>query len=417
MKKDWIKHIHDMLADYQSAVPKNLLEDVKSEMDFRGLKFSMPSATKRDSAKTIPLWLRTTAAIAMVVIVGVTAWLVFHDNRKETNQDIVESQSASPDPLSPSVVEAIDSRPVAVSTSRRLVLWTDAQTEVKQPLSESHPGVPEEETTIIPSEQEKDETFVPHSDGKKPTKERNTMERRQVYFPSRQKHGKRQLAFSGYVSGGLGNNSNDAQTTLFSTNTFGDATVPTENIHILYAVRNNELLSSTVDSYSSVDHHEPIKAGVSLRIPVSSRWSVTTGLTYSYLTSDFIYGSDETATERTQKLHYLGIPVNVNYSFYRTHRLNLYASAGGEVAKLISGKKETEPQDDGASGTEDVKEGRPQFSTNLSLGAEYRIVDKLSLYAEPGVTYYIDNGSDVENIYKDKSFNFNLQVGLRWTLR
>ena len=417
MKKDWIKHIHDMLADYQSAVPKDLLDDVKNEMVHRGLKISVPSATKRDSTKTIPLWLRTIAAIAMVFIVSVTAWLVFHNNRKGTNQDIAESQSATPETLFPPVVEAIDSRPVAVSTSRRLVLWTDAQTEVMQPFSESHAGVSEEETIVMPSEQEKEESSVPHTDGKKSIKERNAMERRQVSFPTRQKHGKGQLAFSGYVSGGLGNNSNDAQTTLFSTNTFGDATVPTDNIHILYAVRNNELLSSTMDSYTSVDHHEPIKAGVSLRIPVSSRWSVTTGLTYSYLTSNFIYGSSETATERTQKLHYLGIPVNANYSFYQTHRLNLYASAGGEVAKLISGKKETEPQDDGSSGTEDVKEGRPQFSTNLSLGAEYRIVDKLSLYAEPGVTYYIDNGSDVENIYKDKSFNFNLQVGLRWTLR
>ena len=31
--------------------------------------------------------------------------------------------------------------------------------------------------------------------------------------------------------------------------------------------------------------------------------------------------------------------------------------------------------------------------------------------------YYFDNGSRVQNCFKDKPTNFNLQVGLRWNLR
>lgn len=37
----------------------------------------------------------------------------------------------------------------------------------------------------------------------------------------------------------------------------------------------------------------------------------------------------------------------------------------------------------------------------------------MSAYVEPGVSRYFDNRSEVENIYKDKPTNFNLNVGLR----
>ena len=126
--------------------------------------------------------------------------------------------------------------------------------------------------------------------------------------------------------------------------------------------------------------------------------------------------------ETKQKLHYVGIPVNVNYSVLRTNRLNLYASAGVEVEKLASGKQDTEHYEGDTftftkATSQSVKEGRPQISGNVAVGAEFRIVNQLSVYAEPGLAYHFDNGSDVENIYKEKPLNLNVQVGLRWELR
>jgi hypothetical protein len=38
----------------------------------------------------------------------------------------------------------------------------------------------------------------------------------------------------------------------------------------------------------------------------------------------------------------------------------------------------------------------------------------LSLYAEAGVDYYIDNGSSIETIRSEKPFNVNLQAGFRF---
>ena len=194
---------------------------------------------------------------------------------------------------------------------------------------------------------------------------------------------------------------------------------PSEDRPTIYANSESELLMST-QSATRTNHHQPIKAGVSLRIPLSNRWSVSTGATYSYLGSDISQETGNARMETKQKLHYVGIPVNVNYSVLRTNRLNLYASAGVEVEKLVSGKQDTEHYEGDTftkATSQSVKEGRPQISGNVAVGAEFRIVNQLSVYAEPGLAYHFDNGSDVENIYKEKPLNLNVQVGLRWELK
>lgn len=59
---------------------------------------------------------------------------------------------------------------------------------------------------------------------------------------------------------------------------------------------------------------------------------------------------------------------------------------------------------------------RVQFSGKASLGAQYDITPNVGLYIEPGAKYYIDNGSEIENTFKDKKLNFNFQFGLRFNL-
>ena len=66
--------------------------------------------------------------------------------------------------------------------------------------------------------------------------------------------------------------------------------------------------------------------------------------------------------------------------------------------------------------TADVTENRLQWSANAAVGVQCRLFSHLSLFAEPGVSYYIDNGSSIDNVYKEKPFNFNFNFGLRFTL-
>ena len=58
-----------------------------------------------------------------------------------------------------------------------------------------------------------------------------------------------------------------------------------------------------------------------------------------------------------------------------------------------------------------------QFSVNGSLGAAFNLNRQFSLYAEPGMGYYFDNGSTIPTYYQDKPFSFNLNVGLRFNIK
>ncbi|WP_081785472.1 hypothetical protein [Segatella baroniae] len=86
-----------------------------------------------------------------------------------------------------------------------------------------------------------------------------------------------------------------------------------------------------------------------------------------------------------------------------------------QVEKLVSGKLSAAGK--GTADTElptrNIKEKQLQFSANAAVGAELRLRNGVSAYVESGVSRYFNNHSEVENIYKDKPTNFNLNVGLR----
>ena len=56
-----------------------------------------------------------------------------------------------------------------------------------------------------------------------------------------------------------------------------------------------------------------------------------------------------------------------------------------------------------------------QFSVNASAGVQFDFTNSVGIYAEPGVSYYFNDGSGIDNIYKEKPFNLNLNVGVRFT--
>lgn len=152
----------------------------------------------------------------------------------------------------------------------------------------------------------------------------------------------------------------------------------------------------------SVDHHQPVSVGFSLRKMLSKGFSLETGLQYTYLVSDIALRSGE---ELKQKLHYLGIPLRVNWSFIRKERLELYVSAGGTVEKCVYGKF--------GSKSNTVKP--LQLSVLGTVGAQLNLSRKVGLYVEPGVSYFFDDGSQVETIRKENPCNFTLQGGIRFT--
>ena len=158
-------------------------------------------------------------------------------------------------------------------------------------------------------------------------------------------------------------------------------------------------------------HHAPVSVGLQVAFGIAPRLSLSTGLVYTRTSSDFYPYAPSSSYNVHQVLHYVGIPVGLNYEFWQSGGFHAYVMAGAEADYNL--KNDTE--EEGVK-KENAKRDRVQFSGKASLGAQYDITPKVGLYIEPGAKYYFDNGSHVENTFKDKKLNFNLQFGLRFNL-
>lgn len=151
--------------------------------------------------------------------------------------------------------------------------------------------------------------------------------------------------------------------------------------------------------YNQIKHKPSLSAGITLKRELSKHFALETGLVYTQLNSE-LSGNTEGHFQQDQKLHYIGIPLKASYSMLDTGKLDFYASAGGMLEKCVAGKTKPDPL---------------QFSLTAGLGLEYKFNDRMSVYAEPGLSYSFDDGSPVTTIRKEKPLNFNLLCGVRMT--
>jgi len=154
---------------------------------------------------------------------------------------------------------------------------------------------------------------------------------------------------------------------------------------------------------ANIEHHQPITFGLSIRKQLLNHLFVETGITYTLLSSDVRLAEHDKKTE--QKLHYIGIPLRANWEFMNKDRFTLYLAGGGSVEKSIYGKL----------GSEKLTVKSLQYSLSGGIGAQFNVSKHIGIYAEPGVAYFFNDGSDVETIRKETPFNLNIQAGVRFT--
>ncbi len=225
------------------------------------------------------------------------------------------------------------------------------------------------------------------------------------------RHSKSSAWSVGAYYGGSANNSPSSNSPMLFVQ-FGDMGVSSP---ATLDTRNEMMVEEIGDKKES--HHQTVKVGISLRYNLTNRWSLQTGVTYTRLTSDFTEEKSTSSVVTNQKLDYIGIPLTASYNIWQNKYINVYATAGGAVEKLISGASTTENKnftDNKTTRTNnDVKENRPVFSTSIAAGIEYNISDFLSIYAQPGLTCHFDNGSGIKSLYTDKPVNAELSIGAR----
>ena len=136
----------------------------------------------------------------------------------------------------------------------------------------------------------------------------------------------------------------------------------------------------------------PVSAGVTVERKLNDYLGIETGLLYSNLHSE------------AQQLHYLGIPVKLNVTMLDTKKIDLYATVGGVVDKCIAGAPDNS-----------FKEEPVQLALTAGVGINYKINDRLAIFAEPGVSHHFNTDSKLTTNRTKRPTNFNLLCGIRMT--
>ena len=164
-------------------------------------------------------------------------------------------------------------------------------------------------------------------------------------------------------------------------------------------------------------HDKPITLSIAVNKNIGKRWSLETGLQYSYLKSYFILGTGSYRVDKEQKLHYLGVPFKLSYQFMKFKRLSTYGSVGTGILIPIYGKTDADYiVGDKSAYTTDWKLTLPiQWSVNTNIGIQYQFAPNLNLFIEPTMNWYIPNGSCIKNAWTERPFTFTVPFGIRFS--
>lgn len=163
-------------------------------------------------------------------------------------------------------------------------------------------------------------------------------------------------------------------------------------------------------------HYMPLTIGLSLNYGLSSRWSVESGIRYTFLRSDFMRESEIEKTEINQRIHYIGIPLKFNYRIFGNNRFSIYGQGGAALDIPVNGTQSIMKWEQGWNKPEFDRTTISvplQWSIEGGVGLQYHLTPSISIYAEPSFRYYFNPGSEIKTIRQDKPFEFTIPIGIR----
>lgn len=417
MKEDRLKDIRDKMSDYEAEVPQDLWSAIDSAVGRRQQK---------------KLWIRAgryAAAAVVVAAIGLGIYILQPDSSlvvhsesnpntraqaSANNAPAVTSADADPGNNSAAEIRAsefehtpyatlAEAKPViveGVEGTSSMQIKSDGESLNVHPV-DSNESASEAFTHSLPpiSHEVKQDKTVSYN-----SRQRDRQQQQEAYDSGR-------LAASLYTTAGTGGTSMQRYTSfgLMGIDP-GDANWKDDPYMGMLVTNKGHLADRRVR------HRLPVHAGASIAYRINDRVSVETGIAYSYLSADIHEGSDSYYFAGEQSLHYVGIPVGVRVRAMSWKNFDIYVGAGFEADKCVSGTLKKSYVINGQTrddGHESISIRPLQWSVNAGAGVQYNISSMVGIYAEPGLSYYFDNGSNIETIYSEKPLNFNLNIGLR----
>lgn len=420
MKTNWQKDIHDRLGSYEKDAPEGLWEGISRELPKLNDGVMLTHKPQRNAAFRMWRVAGVAAAASVALVIGYS----FLGNDTKDNINIATNTTNHPN-MSASSQKPLGNEPTGVCAEQAThsadnllaeqptLASASTETDVKEISSMEENSKKEEngkenEQTEVKPEKREDSRMLPKSQNDALLAYNDVTERRGSADASSR------WTVSTGAMGGLGASG--------TTTAYGDYLV-LASPGVMDAKDSPMLDMNTVnrdvEQKTEYDHHLPIRIGLSVAYALTDRLSIGTGLTYTRLSSDIKDASRESNYSGEQRLHYVGIPVNLSYKVASSRWISLYGTAGVLAEKCVSGTT-----DEGyvvnntmqQTNTHDISSKPLQMSVNAGVGIQFNVHDNVGIYAEPGLSYYFDDGSALQTIYKEKPLNFNLNVGVRFKL-
>lgn len=425
MKTNWQKDIHDRLGSYEKDAPEGLWEGISRRMpklNDGGMLTDKPQRTAK-----FRMW--RVAGVAAAASVALVIGYSFLGNDTKDNINIATNTTKHPNMLASSQTplgyeptgvcaeqathsadNLLAEQPTSAKASAEQPTLANASTEtdVKEISSKEENSKEENKQTEAKPAKREDSYVLPQNPDNNLLAFNDMTERRGDEDTSSR------WSVSTGAMGGLGASG--------TTTAYGDYLVlscpggaDTKDSPML----DMSSVNRDVETKTEYEHHLPIRIGLSVAYALTDRLSISSGLTYTRLSSDIKDASRESKYIGEQRLHYVGIPVNVSYKVASSRWISLYGTAGVLAEKCVSGTTDEGYVENNTmkyTNTHDISSKPLQMSVNAGVGIQFDFIDNVGIYAEPGLSYYFDDGSALQTIYKEKPLNFNLNVGVRFKL-
>lgn len=424
MKRNWKEDIHDRLGNFETDAPDGLWEAIHQRM-----AQTEPAQTeKRQTPFVLQPALRRTACAAAACLALVAGYQYFADGGKETASGVKVAQSGVADiptnryvaknAVAPAatVYAQTQNSPAVLQPNGRVEQTADAIAQPTQNGESAQISTPQHLNTST-SQHLNPSTSQPHNPST--SQPHNTSTSLLAYTPADNSRGRHEGAAARWTLSTSATTGMGASSVTNSTATYVEAVGPDD---VMWA-DNPQLGIGIFNQGKSVKteykHRLPVRVGLNVAYRLTDRLSVESGVSYTRLSSDMKDGTKDNYSSGSQKLDYIGVPLNVKYRAFGYRRLSVYASAGLLTEKCVSGKTTHEYVISGEKKkheAEDVAAKPWQLSVNAALGAQFDVLRNVGVYVEPGVSYYFDDRSPLSTIYKEKPLNFNLNLGVRYTI-
>ena len=433
MKRNWKEDIHDRLGNFETDAPDGLWEAIHQRM----AQTERAQVEKRQTPFVLQPALRRTACAAAACLALVVGYQYFADGGKETANGVKQaggdgmiavgrtvasdnSRYVASKPATASIV-ATNLAGVRVAKNGVTPAAVYAQTQNDESAQISTPQHLNTSTPqpLNPSTSQPHNPTTPQPLNPSTSQPHNPSKSLLAYTPADNSRGRHEGAAARWTLSTSATTGMGASSVTNSTATYVEAVGPDDVIWADNPQLGIGIFNQGKSVKTEYKHRLPVRVGFNVAYRLTDRLSVESGVSYTRLSSDMKDGTKDNYSSGSQKLDYIGVPLNVKYRAFGYRRLSVYASVGLLTEKCVSGKTTHEYVISGEKKkheAEDVAAKPWQLSVNAALGAQFDVLRNVGVYVEPGVSYYFDDRSTLSTIYKEKPLNFNLNLGVRYTI-